>query len=119
LLAIAVPGMRIFVSAFVLVGPAIMFIIAFQGLSRGWTATLLSLTRQLVFLLPALLVLPRFMGLTGAWLAIPISDAGGAIVAGIWLYREYRLQKRSGMWEQAPVTAAPRDFQPQVPPARN
>jgi len=100
LLAIAVPGMRIFVSALFLVGPAIMFIITFQGLSRGWTATLLSLTRQLVFLLPALLILPRFMGLTGAWLAIPLSDVGGTIVAGLWLYREYRKQKRSGLWYQ-------------------
>jgi hypothetical protein len=44
------------------------------------------------------------MGLNGVWLALPISDVGGAIVAGLWLYREYRLQKRSGMWDNAPVT---------------
>jgi len=103
LLAVAVPGMRIFISAFFLVGPAIMFIIAFQGLSKGWTAICLSLVRQLLVFLPALLILPRFLGLTGAWLAMPISDAVGAIVGGLWLYREYRLQKRSGMWEKGPV----------------
>jgi MATE family, multidrug efflux pump len=104
LLAIAVPGMRIFVSALVLIGPAIMFIITFQGLSKGWTAICLSLVRQLVLLLPAVLILPHFMGLNGVWLALPISDAGGAIVAGLWIYREYRLQKRSGIWESTPVT---------------
>lgn len=104
LLAIAVPGMRIFISALVLIGPAIMFIITFQGLSKGWTAICLSLVRQLGLLLPAVLILPGFMGLNGVWVALPISDAGGAIVAGLWLYREYRLQKRSGTWDDAPVT---------------
>jgi putative MATE family efflux protein len=117
LLAIAVPGMRIFMSALILVGPAIMFIITFQGLSRGWTAICLSFARQLGILLPALLILPRFMGLNGAWLALPISDAGGAIVAGLWLYREYRLQKRSGVWDSTPVTEPMPKPAPADPPA--
>lgn len=104
LLAIAVPGMRIFMSAFVLIGPAIMFIISFQGLSKGWTAISLSLVRQLGVFLPALLLLPRVLGLTGVWMAMPISDAVGAVVGGFWLYREYKLQKRSGIWDQAPAT---------------
>jgi putative MATE family efflux protein len=117
LLAIAVPGMRIFMSALILVGPAIMFIITFQGLSKGWTAIALSLARQLGLLLPALLILSRLMGLNGAWLSLPISDAGGAIVAGLWLYREYRLQKRSGIWDSAPVSEPILESVPADPPA--
>jgi putative MATE family efflux protein len=116
LLAVAVPGMRIFLSALILVGPAIMFIMTFQGLSRGWTAIALSLTRQVGILLPALLILPRLFGINGAWIALPISDAGGAIVAGLWLYREYRLQKRSGIWETPPVTAPVPEPVPVAPP---
>ena len=116
LLAVAVPGMRIFIAALILVGPTIMFIITFQGLSRGWTAISLSLARQLGILLPALLILPRFMGLNGAWLSLPISDAGGAIVAGLWLYREYRLQKQSGIWNNAPVTEPIPESVPADPP---
>ena len=103
LLAVAVPGMRIFLSGLIMVGPAIMFIMTFQGLSRGWTAIGLSLVRQLGILLPALMILPGLLGINGAWIALPISDAGGAVVAGLWLYREYRLQKRSGLWEAAPI----------------
>ena len=117
LLAIAVPGMRIFIAALILVGPAIMFIITFQGLSKGWTAIWLSLARQLGILLPVLLILPRFMGLNGAWLSLPISDVGGAIVAGLWLYREYRLQKRSGIWDNAPVAEPIPEPVPADPPA--
>lgn len=119
LLAIAVPGMRIFISALFLIGPAVMFIITFQGLSKGWTAILLSLIRQLLFLLPALLILPRYLGLNGVWLSLPISDAGGAIVAGFWLYREYRMQKRSGIWDKAPVTEPVPGSRPGDNPAFN
>jgi putative MATE family efflux protein len=117
LLAVAVPGMRIFIAALILVGPTIMFIITFQGLSKGWTAISLSLARQLGLLLPVLLILPRFMGLNGAWLSLPISDAGGAIVAGLWFYREYRLHKRSGIWDNAPVTEPVPEAAPADPPA--
>jgi len=119
LLAIAVPGMRIFVSALVLIGPAIMFVITFQGLSKGWTAICLSLVRQLGLLLPAILILPHFMGMNGAWVALPISDAGGAIVAGLWLYREYRLQKRNGIWDAAPVAGPVPEPVPMNPPVHD
>jgi putative MATE family efflux protein len=117
LLAVAVPGMRIFIAALILVGPAIMFIITFQGLSKGWTAICLSLARQLAILLPAMLILPHFMGLNGVWLSLPISDAGGAIVAALWLYREYHLQKRSGIWDTTSVAAPVPEPVPIDPPA--
>jgi putative MATE family efflux protein len=118
LLAVAVPGMRIFIAALILVGPAIMFIITFEGLSKGWTAIFLSLARQLGFLLPAMLILPHFMGLNGVWLSMPISDACGAIIAGLWLYREYRLQERNGIWDNIPVTEpVPESVSAADPPA--
>jgi len=104
LLAIAVPGMRIIISTLILLGPAIMFITTFQGLSKGWTAIVLSLARELIFFIPAILILPRFLGLNGVWLSIPIADVCGTAIAGFWLYREYRLQKRSGIWDNVPVT---------------
>jgi len=74
-----------------------MFITTFQGLSKGWTAISLSLVRELVFFIPAIFILPRFIGLNGVWLSLPIADVCGTIIAGFWLYREYRLQKRSGI----------------------
>jgi putative MATE family efflux protein len=104
LLAIAVPGMRIFISTLILIGPAIMFITTFQGLSKGWTATALSLVRELVFFIPAVFILPRFMGLNGVWLSMPIADVCGTAIAGFWLYHEYQLQKRSGIWNNVPTT---------------
>jgi len=104
LLAIAVPGIRIMISSLILIGPAIIFITTFQGLSKGWTAISLALVRELVFFIPAIFILPRFIGLNGVWLSMPIADFFGTIIAGFWLYREYRLQKRSGIRDDVPAT---------------
>ena len=98
LLAIAVPGMRIFCSSLALIGPAIVCITTFQGLSKGSTAMMLSLARQLIFFVPALYILSYFLGLNGVWLTMPVSDALGTAVAVAWLFREYWMQKKSGLW---------------------
>ncbi len=103
LLAMAVPGMRIFMVGLVLIGPTIIFITTFQGLSRGWTASLLSLGRQVVFFVPALFILPRFFDLNGVWWSMPLSDTLGALLVAAWLYREYRHQQRSGIWDEPPM----------------
>jgi len=95
LLAIAVPGMRIFCSTLVLIGPTIIFITTFQGLSKGTDAMLLSLGRQFIFFVPGLFLFSRLWGLTGVWIAMPVSDILGFATAGFWLLREYRLQSRN------------------------
>ena len=97
LLAMAVPAMRIGLSALVIVGPAILFVTTFQGLSKGKDALILSLVRQLIFFVPLLFIFRQFLGLTGIWLALPISDTLAFLVSGLWLFREYKLQQRRGV----------------------
>ena len=106
LMAIAVPAMRIFVSALVIVGPSILFITTFQGLSKGKDALILSLARQFIFLVPLLFLLPRIWGINGVWLSLPISDTLAFLVSGLWLFREYKLQQRTGVWFNMPVPEA-------------
>jgi len=106
LMAIAVPAMRIIVSALVIVGPSILFITTFQGLSKGKDALILSLARQFIFLVPLLLLLPRIWGINGIWLSLPISDTLAFLVSGLWLFREYKLQQRKGVWSNIPVLEA-------------
>lgn len=45
-----------------------------QAIGYGLRATLISISRQGLFLIPALLILPRLLGLTGIQAAAPISD---------------------------------------------
>lgn len=106
LIATAVPAMRIVLSTLVIVGPTILFVTAFQGLSKGTQALFLSLIRQFVFFVPLLFLLPRILGITGMWLALPFSDILGFVVAGLWLIREYKIQQRSGVWSDLPVPKA-------------
>jgi len=91
--------MRIFISTMILVGPEIMIITTFQGLSKGKEAMILSLIRQFVFFVPALYLLPLVLGITGVWLSMPVSDILAFVVTVLWILREYRLQKRSGEWD--------------------
>jgi putative MATE family efflux protein len=98
LIAIAVPGMRIFLSTLVLVGPTVVFITTFQGLSKAKEALLLSLARQSLVFIPALFLLPRLLGITGVWISLPLSDITAVTVSGLWMLREYRLQKKAPDW---------------------
>jgi len=97
LMALAVPAMRITLSSLVIVGPAILFNTAFQGLSKGKEALALSLIRQFLFFVPLLLLLPRIWGLNGVWLTWPSSDVLAFIAAGLWLFREYKLQQQKNL----------------------
>ena len=106
MMEVAVPAMRIFLSTLAIIGPSILFITAFQGLGKGKEVLLLSLARQFVFFVPLLLLLPQAMGINGVWLSIPISDILGFLISGLWLFREYKIQRRTGAWTDLPAADA-------------
>ena len=103
LLTITVPAMRIMLSAMLLIGPSVMFITTFQGLSKGTMALILSLVRQFIFFLPLLYLLRYLLGLHGVWLSLPASDVLGFIVTFSIIYREYRRQRKSAKWLDGPA----------------
>jgi putative MATE family efflux protein len=98
LLELAVPAMRIFFSSLMFIGPTLVFISAFQGLSKGRDAMFLSLARQFIFFIPGLYLGSYLLGLQGIWISVPISDFLGFLVAGFWLWREYRAQGKNEFW---------------------
>lgn len=66
-----------------LVGFQIVFTKFFQSIGKAKISIILSLSRQLLFLIPCLVLLPRFNGILGVWLAIPFSDGLAFIAAFI------------------------------------
>lgn len=58
----------------------------FQAMGKAREAFLMSLARQVLFLIPLLLILPVFFGLTGVWLAFPLAELFGFTLA-LWLIR--------------------------------
>jgi putative MATE family efflux protein len=97
-LSITIPAMRIMLSTMVLIGPNIMFVTAFQGLSKGRTALVLSLIRQFIIFIPALYLFRYLFSLTGVWLSAPTSDILGLVVSFAFVYREYKKQHNKYKW---------------------
>ena len=69
----------------------------FQSIGMAWKAIVLSLSRQLLFLLPCLLVLPslfdsytEWSGSLGVWCAMPVSDFLASVVAFFMLTHQLR-----------------------------
>ena len=60
LMAIAVPAMRIVLSTLVIVGPTLLFVTTFQGLSKGKEALILSLSANSSSLFPYFFFCPEF-----------------------------------------------------------
>ncbi len=93
LLAISENGLKLSLSMFFIVGFQIVIVNFFQSIGKAKASILLSLTRQVIFIIPGLIILPRFFNLDGVWLAMPIADTLSAIVATttlIWLMRKIK-----------------------------
>ncbi len=53
----------------------------FQALGKAKIVFILSLSRQIIFLIPFVLIFPHFYGLKGIWLAFPIADGLSFLLA--------------------------------------
>ena len=62
----------------------------FTSIGKAKLGMIVSLTRQILFLLPLILILPVFMGIDGVMYAGPIADAAAAIVCGYFTIRELK-----------------------------
>ena len=63
----------------------------FQAVGKPKHAMLLSLSRQVLFLIPLLYILPVFAGLDGIWFAPAAADLLAAVVTAVFFAREMRL----------------------------
>ncbi|CAK7067938.1 MATE family efflux transporter [Tissierella sp. P1] len=90
ILKIGIPGMRIYLAMFPIVGLQVVSSNYFQATGRPKHAMLLSLSRQVLVLIPALIILPKIYGLTGVWLAGPISDLIASIITAYFVIKSVK-----------------------------
>ena len=62
----------------------------FTSIGKAKLGIIMSLTRQIVFLLPLILILPIFWGIDGVMYAGPIADAAAVILAAYFALREMK-----------------------------
>lgn len=65
----------------------------FTAMGRAKLGAVVSLTRQILFLLPLILIFPLFMGIDGVMYAGPIADGTAAAVAIFFAVREMKKMK--------------------------
>jgi len=97
LIGLAAEGMRIAFVCFPIIGFQMVSTNFFQSIGLASKAIVLSLSRQLLFLLPCLLVLPPLFdrytswnGSWGVWCAMPVSDFLASVVAFFMLTAQLR-----------------------------
>ena len=66
----------------------------FTSIGKAKLGIVVSLTRQVFFLLPLILIFSAFMGIDGVMYAGPIADGAAAVVAIGYAVRELRIMKR-------------------------
>lgn len=90
LLEIASRGLRILGLGLPTVGFQMIATNFFQSLGMVRKSVILSLSRQILFLLPALYLLPLWIGGDGIWLSYPVSDVLSFILSAIMLGRLFK-----------------------------
>jgi Na+-driven multidrug efflux pump len=91
---------RICASMFPIIGLQMMGGQLFQAIGKPVQATILSLSRQILFFIPAILFLPvlfEAIGIRpiyGVYWAFPLSDFCSTIVSGIFVYLEFKAWKK-------------------------
>ncbi len=66
----------------------------FQALGKAIPALLLSMSRQILFLIPLVLILSQHFGLNGIWFSFPIADFLAFSVTFFFFLREMKIFKR-------------------------
>ena len=62
----------------------------FTAIGKPILGLIMTMTRQIIFLVPLMLILPMFFGLDGALFSMPISDCAAAVLTGLFIILEMR-----------------------------
>lgn len=87
-------GLKLATIAFCVVGFQIVTSNFFQSIGLAGQSILLSLSRQVIFLIPLLLWLPADYGLKGVWISFPISDVLATLVSAAFIVHRLRIISR-------------------------
>ncbi len=85
LLELSARSLRITTIAFPIVGFQMIGTNFFQSLGMVRKSIILSLSRQILFLLPLIYLLPKWMGADGVWASFPIADCISTVMTAVML----------------------------------
>ncbi|MDI3539783.1 MAG: hypothetical protein PWQ52_906 [Methanolobus sp.] len=90
-------ALRIMVLATPIIGMNVISTTVFQAIGKARPSFILSMCRQILFLIPLVIFLPRYLDLSGVWMAFPLSDIMAGLLSAFLITREYRhFQRKAG-----------------------
>jgi putative MATE family efflux protein len=96
---IAIASRTLMICAFMtpVVGFQIVTAHFFQALGKAKEGTLLSLSRQIIFLIPLVIFLPKLwgLGLNGVFLSFPLADLGAALLSFFVVLKQFKHLKEN------------------------
>ena len=90
LLRMSSEGLQLTTIMFPIVGLQMIGTNFFQSLGMVKKSVILSLSRQILFLLPLIYFLPKWIGTDGVWLSFPISDIISTVLTIIFLSNTFK-----------------------------
>ena len=109
LIALGTHAMRIVVLVLPIIGIQLVGATFFMAIGKAFPALMLSIARQILFLIPLVVIFPLFWGTTGVWLAFPVADTLATAVTIVWVgseLRNLRSQDRAAVTSTEPGVAA-------------
>ena len=94
-------GLRLLVMMLPIVGFNIVAGNFFQHIGKPKRAIILSVSRQLLFIVPLLFLLPPVFDVDGVWYAIPIADFASTVLAAVLLWLQLRKLKQNPSSERS------------------
>ena len=85
--------MHIFLLMAIVNGVQVLSSNFFTSIGKAVKGMILSLTRQVIFLIPLIIILPHIFGIMGILYAGPIADAAAFVLAICLVSRELKKQK--------------------------
>ncbi|MBU8906651.1 MATE family efflux transporter [Desertibacillus haloalkaliphilus] len=87
-IAAGADAMRIMFALAIVIGVQVVSGGLYQALGLAKQALVLSMSRQILFLIPLVLILPHFFGVIGVWIAFPVADFLSFVLSVVFLYRD-------------------------------
>jgi Na+-driven multidrug efflux pump len=90
---IAKKGMRLYFTAFVLMGMNVVVISFFSSIAKSKPAFIISMIRGFIVIIPAIFILPTFMGINGVWVIVPLVELFAFIVGSCMIVSFFKKAK--------------------------
>ncbi|MED4585269.1 MATE family efflux transporter [Brevibacillus choshinensis] len=67
----------------------------FEAQERNWTATVINVSKILLFSIPFMFIFPHYWGVDGIWYSGPAAEIPGALVAIYFMWKEFKRLKQT------------------------